>query len=159
MRRRRRVLSRKSCARSCAGALGTLPERERYILQRHFFDDVPMHAIGVELGVTESRISQIVTGAVGKLRQSSGSRCCRGKKSATRAARAAHGETHRPERRWRRERERTRATNLPALDLARGGGRRERGQPYAGLSYDVSAGGIFVATVDTPPIGTTSTSW
>jgi Tfp pilus assembly protein PilZ len=24
---------------------------------------------------------------------------------------------------------------------------------YAGLSYDVSAGGIFVATVDTPPIG------
>jgi Tfp pilus assembly protein PilZ len=25
---------------------------------------------------------------------------------------------------------------------------------YAGLSYDVSAGGIFVATIDTPPIGT-----
>ncbi|MCU1283552.1 MAG: hypothetical protein JWM53_7098, partial [bacterium] len=25
---------------------------------------------------------------------------------------------------------------------------------YAGLSYDVSAGGIFVATVDAPPIGT-----
>jgi uncharacterized protein (TIGR02266 family) len=24
---------------------------------------------------------------------------------------------------------------------------------YAGLSYDVSAGGIFVATVDTPPVG------
>jgi uncharacterized protein (TIGR02266 family) len=24
---------------------------------------------------------------------------------------------------------------------------------YAGLSYDVSAGGIFVATIDTPPIG------
>jgi Tfp pilus assembly protein PilZ len=24
---------------------------------------------------------------------------------------------------------------------------------YAGLSYDVSAGGIFVATFDTPPIG------
>lgn len=24
---------------------------------------------------------------------------------------------------------------------------------YAGLSYDVSAGGIFVATVDSPPIG------
>ena len=25
---------------------------------------------------------------------------------------------------------------------------------YAGLSYDVSAGGIFVATIDTPPLGT-----
>lgn len=25
---------------------------------------------------------------------------------------------------------------------------------YAGLSYDVSAGGIFVATFDTPPLGT-----
>lgn len=25
---------------------------------------------------------------------------------------------------------------------------------YAGLSYDISAGGIFVATADTPPLGT-----
>jgi Tfp pilus assembly protein PilZ len=25
---------------------------------------------------------------------------------------------------------------------------------YAGLSYDVSTGGVFVATIDTPPIGT-----
>ena len=50
-------------------ALDTLSERERYIVQRHFFDEVAMRAIGVVLGVTESRISQIVTGAVARLRQ------------------------------------------------------------------------------------------
>jgi RNA polymerase sigma factor for flagellar operon FliA len=49
-----------------------LPARDRYVLSRHFFDDVPMRALGVELGVTESRISQIVTAAVGKLRQQFG---------------------------------------------------------------------------------------
>ncbi|MDB4966653.1 MAG: polymerase sigma factor for flagellar operon [Myxococcales bacterium] len=50
-------------------ALDTLNERERYILTRHYFNDVPMRAIGEELGVTESRISQIVSGAVARLRQ------------------------------------------------------------------------------------------
>jgi len=53
-------------------ALAELPARERYIVQRHFFDDVPMRALGVELGVTESRISQIVTATIGKLRGSFG---------------------------------------------------------------------------------------
>lgn len=49
-------------------ALDQLSARERYIVQRHFFDDVPMRALGVELGVTESRISQIITATIGKLR-------------------------------------------------------------------------------------------
>jgi RNA polymerase sigma factor for flagellar operon FliA len=49
-------------------ALTKLPERERLVLLRHFFDDVPMRVIGAELGVTESRVSQIATAAVEKLR-------------------------------------------------------------------------------------------
>jgi RNA polymerase sigma factor (sigma-70 family) len=53
-------------------ALDTLPARDRYIVQRHFFDEVPMRALGIELGVTESRISQIVTATIGKLRQKFG---------------------------------------------------------------------------------------
>jgi RNA polymerase sigma factor for flagellar operon FliA len=53
-------------------ALDKLNQRERYILTRHYFNDVPMRAIGEELGVTESRISQIVSGAVARLRQTFG---------------------------------------------------------------------------------------
>ena len=62
------VLAQEEMVEELRAALATLPERERYILSRHFFDDVPMRAVGAELGVTESRISQIVTAAVGRLR-------------------------------------------------------------------------------------------
>lgn len=69
-------------------ALDQLPARDCYILSRHFFDDVPMRAIGLELGVTESRISQIVTAAIGKLRGQFGIAILpRKKKSTGRAAR------------------------------------------------------------------------
>lgn len=53
-------------------ALNGLPERERLVVQRHFLDGVPMRAVGAELGVTESRISQIASGAVARLRRSFG---------------------------------------------------------------------------------------
>jgi RNA polymerase sigma factor for flagellar operon FliA len=49
-------------------ALSTLTEREWFIINRHFFDEQPMRAVGAELGVTESRISQIVSGALCRLR-------------------------------------------------------------------------------------------
>jgi RNA polymerase sigma factor for flagellar operon FliA len=66
------ILQREEMLEELRVALDQLPARDRYILSRHFFDDVPMRAIGIELGVTESRISQIVTAAVGKLRQQFG---------------------------------------------------------------------------------------
>jgi RNA polymerase sigma factor for flagellar operon FliA len=62
------LLQKEELRHELAVALEALPARDRYIVQRHFFDDVPMRAIGIELGVTESRISQIVTAAIGKLR-------------------------------------------------------------------------------------------
>jgi RNA polymerase sigma factor for flagellar operon FliA len=66
------VLQHVQMQKELGAALEQLPARDRYILKRHFFDDVPMRAIGVELGVTESRISQIVSGAIAKLRQKFG---------------------------------------------------------------------------------------
>jgi RNA polymerase sigma factor for flagellar operon FliA len=72
-------------------ALATLPERERHVLSRHFFEDVPMKAIGIELGVTESRVSQIVTAAVAKLRNKFGIAILPRKKKASSAANSADG--------------------------------------------------------------------
>jgi len=70
-------------------ALAELPARDRYIVSRHFFDDVPMRALGIELGVTESRISQIVTAAIGKLRGKFGIAILPRKKKPAAAPRAA----------------------------------------------------------------------
>jgi RNA polymerase sigma factor for flagellar operon FliA len=49
-------------------ALASLSERERYVATRHFFDEQPLKAIGEELGVTESRVCQIVGELVTRLR-------------------------------------------------------------------------------------------
>jgi len=70
-------------------SLDTLPEREKYVLLRHFFDDVPMRVIGAELGVTESRISQIVSAAVERLRGSFGIAVLPRKKAKKPAAKPA----------------------------------------------------------------------
>lgn len=53
-------------------AMGQLSERERYVVERHFFDEQPLKFIGVELGVTESRVCQLVGGAVERLREAMG---------------------------------------------------------------------------------------
>jgi DNA-directed RNA polymerase specialized sigma24 family protein len=39
-----------------------------HILHRYYFDGVPMHQIGREMGITECRISQIISAALNKLR-------------------------------------------------------------------------------------------
>ncbi|HEY2747556.1 MAG TPA: sigma-70 family RNA polymerase sigma factor, partial [Polyangia bacterium] len=66
------VLQQEELRVELRAALATLGERERQVLVRHFFDDVPMKTVGLELGVTESRISQIVTAAIAKLRNKFG---------------------------------------------------------------------------------------
>jgi RNA polymerase sigma factor for flagellar operon FliA len=48
--------------------LPSLPQRERMVLQQHFFEEVPLRLIGEQLGVTESRVCQIVSAAVRRLR-------------------------------------------------------------------------------------------
>ncbi len=49
-------------------ALGRLSPRHRHVVQRYFFDEVPLRVIGEELGVTESRVCQIVSEVTARLR-------------------------------------------------------------------------------------------
>ncbi len=51
-----------------AEAIAKLPERERYIVQAHYFDGIQFKEIAAKLGVSEPRVSQLRTRAVGLLR-------------------------------------------------------------------------------------------
>lgn len=57
-------------------ALATLPERERRIIMLYYFEEATMKQIGAEIGVNESRVSQLHARAVTRLKQAleSGSR-------------------------------------------------------------------------------------
>jgi len=50
-------------------ALGRLPARERKILNLYYFGDVTMKQIGDEIGVNESRVSQLHARAIDRLRK------------------------------------------------------------------------------------------
>jgi RNA polymerase sigma factor for flagellar operon FliA len=50
-------------------AMGGIKGREQEVLRLYYFEDLTLGQIGRILGVTESRVSQIHTAAVGKLRQ------------------------------------------------------------------------------------------
>ncbi len=49
-------------------ALASLPRRERRLISLYYFGDVTMKQIGMELGVTESRVSQLHARAIQRLR-------------------------------------------------------------------------------------------
>ncbi|MBX3174805.1 MAG: FliA/WhiG family RNA polymerase sigma factor [Gemmatimonadaceae bacterium] len=51
-----------------AGALTHLKEQERLVLTLYFYEDLKLHEIAIALGVSESRVSQIRTKALAKLR-------------------------------------------------------------------------------------------
>jgi len=55
--------------RALAAALAQLPERERVIVARYYFDGARMKDIGAELGLSEPRISQILSRALVRLRE------------------------------------------------------------------------------------------
>jgi RNA polymerase sigma factor for flagellar operon FliA len=52
-----------------AKAVERLPERERSIIQQHYFEGVQLRAIARYLGVSEPRISQLHARAVARLRE------------------------------------------------------------------------------------------
>jgi len=52
-----------------ARAIATLPPRERRLISLYYYGDVTMKDIGTELGVNESRVSQLHARAVQRLRQ------------------------------------------------------------------------------------------
>lgn len=65
--------------RDClAAALEELPEKERLVLTLYYFEELTMKEVGMTLGVVESRVSQIHTSAVLRLRSALGLRVGRG---------------------------------------------------------------------------------
>lgn len=58
----------RSDQRSVVQAIDQLPEREGIIVRLHYFEDVRFSEIGVLLGVSEPRISQLHSRAIGRLR-------------------------------------------------------------------------------------------
>jgi RNA polymerase sigma factor for flagellar operon FliA len=51
-----------------AAAIGSLPEKERLVVSLYYYDELNMKEIGKILDITESRVCQIHTKAVLKLR-------------------------------------------------------------------------------------------
>jgi RNA polymerase sigma factor for flagellar operon FliA len=50
-------------------AIATLPPRERSVVGRYYFENATMKEIGAEIGVNESRVSQLHARAMARLRQ------------------------------------------------------------------------------------------
>lgn len=61
-------LEQKEMRRLLAEALRNLPEKERQVLELYYYSELTYKEIAAVLSVTESRISQIHTKAIGKLR-------------------------------------------------------------------------------------------
>ena len=51
-----------------AGAIDKLPERERMVMSLYYVEEMNLKEIGAVLDVSESRISQILSGCVKSLR-------------------------------------------------------------------------------------------
>jgi RNA polymerase sigma factor for flagellar operon FliA len=62
------VIEARSERRALDRAIQQLPERERTVVGRYYFEGMRMKDIGAELGVSEPRISQLLTRALGRLR-------------------------------------------------------------------------------------------
>jgi RNA polymerase sigma factor for flagellar operon FliA len=62
------ALERRSVQRTLLLAISDLGEREEEVMKRYYVDGLGMKAIGVRLGITESRVSQIHAQAIAKLR-------------------------------------------------------------------------------------------
>ena len=52
--------------------IAELPEKERQVLALYYFEELKLHEIAEILSLTESRVSQIRTKALGKLKQTLG---------------------------------------------------------------------------------------
>jgi RNA polymerase sigma factor for flagellar operon FliA len=51
-----------------AQTIERLPEKEKLVISMYYYDELTMKEIGLALGYTESRISQLHTKAVARLR-------------------------------------------------------------------------------------------
>ncbi len=61
-------LERTETRRLVSEAIGGLPEKERLVLSLYYYEDLTMREVGDVLGVTESRVSQLHSKAIDRLR-------------------------------------------------------------------------------------------
>ena len=66
------IVEHEDFMRAVTGAIADLPERDQLLMSLHYVEELNLKEIGDVLGVTESRISQLLTGIVKKLRVSLG---------------------------------------------------------------------------------------
>ncbi|TLN09858.1 FliA/WhiG family RNA polymerase sigma factor [bacterium] len=57
-----------------SGQIGSLPERERQVVSLYYYHDKTMKEVGTALGITESRVSQLHTSAMLRLKARLGSK-------------------------------------------------------------------------------------
>ena len=72
--------------------LQTLPPRERKVIGLYYFRDVTMKAIGAEIGVNESRVSQLHARAIQRLQKALGGGFAATSLAAFQAAKARQAE-------------------------------------------------------------------
>ena len=70
-------LEREELRRLLAGAIGDLPERERHILALYYEEELTLAEIGEVIGVGESRVSQLRSQAIARLRSALAARITR----------------------------------------------------------------------------------
>jgi len=61
-------LERAELVKQLASAIAKLPERERHVLSLYYEEEMTLAEVGAALGVSESRISQLRTQAIARLR-------------------------------------------------------------------------------------------
>jgi RNA polymerase sigma factor for flagellar operon FliA len=61
-------LKSRELRQAVAECIASLPEKERLVISLYYYEDLNMKEIGSVLGITESRVCQIHTKAVGRLR-------------------------------------------------------------------------------------------
>lgn len=62
------IVDRAALKDRLAAVVERLPERERVVIGLYYYEDLKLHEIGKVLGVTESRVSQLHTSAILRLR-------------------------------------------------------------------------------------------
>jgi RNA polymerase sigma factor for flagellar operon FliA len=95
-------------------AIASLPPRERRVVALYYYAEATMKQIGAEIGVNESRVSQLHARAIQRLRKALGADCSASEAAeALRPAILAFQQTMRRMRMAKVEREKTPAVVLP----------------------------------------------
>lgn len=63
------VLQQQQMHQALTSAIASLPQRQQYALNSYYKQDLNLREIGLQLGVSESRVSQLISKSIAQLRQ------------------------------------------------------------------------------------------